>query len=524
MKKSSLILSAAIAAIMSAQVVSADPLNIGVVNNTGVPFTYQADGSKIDPAGHVHCTKGLCNSTTPNGAQMWFGWTGAWGNHDWVALNYANKEQEIGFNLSVNTVYPDTTYMQVSLSPWEGNFLKCYLNDHVPPNVKVKVASGSKITITCPPNPGPFANTPASAPATENGKPVIFHTHNDSMLDQDNKPVLLRGVVRASLEWAKYGQNLSDQDIANMHTLWSANTIRIDLNQDYWLSSAPETTPGSYKQIVDAMIYEATKNNMAVILDLHWVNGKQDILGDEKSLDFWKSVATKYKNYGTVMFELYNEPFQGGKMTNDFWMNGGKPSTSGDTYVGYQQLYNAVRSTGAQNIVIVNGKNYGFDLSWVNANTGIGIIKDAEGNPGKNIVYGAHPYQSKFTGYPNIEYSDFKTQFDKNFEGIKGQYPIIFTEFGDNDPNDYPTGYNTIYKDVLQYADENQINYTAFNWFVASQYTPVSMPTLISDWDKPTCVNGGCLIQPDMTKIHPGTSFSFDQSLSGKVLTSPNHS
>lgn len=63
-----------------------------------------------------------------------------------------------------------------------------------------------------------------------------------------------------------------------------------------------------------------------------------------------------------VIFELYNEPYQIEEAT---WLHGN------GICVGYQQMYDEVRATGANNLVIVNGLDYGYDLHFVNDTFGM---------------------------------------------------------------------------------------------------------------------------------------------------------
>ena len=71
-----------------------------------------------------------------------------------------------------------------------------------------------------------------------------------------------------------------------------------------------------------------------------------------------------------------------------------------------------VRVTGANNVVIVSGNNYAYDLS--------GIPNYAL--TGYNIVYNTHPYD-----FPSKQPSDW----DSNLANLIGNYPIMATEFGD---------------------------------------------------------------------------------------------
>ena len=138
--------------------------------------------------------------------------------------------------------------------------------------------------------------------------------------------VVLKGLARPSLEWNVNGQYLSASDIKTMRT-WGANVIRVSLNQAFWLGSAPRESFGSYKQIVDAIIYYAIEQKMAVILDLHILKSTpgraiQENMANQDSIGFWRDVARTYASFGTILFELYNEPNQ---VTHEQWLSGGGP-------------------------------------------------------------------------------------------------------------------------------------------------------------------------------------------------------
>jgi len=107
----------------------------------------------------------------------------------------------------------------------------------------------------------------------------------------------------------------------------------------------------------------------------------------DHSIAFWTSVANTYKSNSNVMFELYNEPFFYALVSpTDEWkalMNGATlsyfPATSGTsnykningnwTSVGMQQMLDAIRATGATNVVLIGGTEFGNNLSGWLANT-----------------------------------------------------------------------------------------------------------------------------------------------------------
>lgn len=335
---------------------------------------------------------------------------------------------------------------------------------------------------------GPFPNAPPATPAVYPGtsQPIILQVVGDQIMDDQGTPITLKGIVRPSLEWSATGQYLSTQDLSNIAN-WSSggttahsNVIRLDMYQGYWLTSGPVTEMGSYKQIINAIVYYATQLGMAVILDLHWVeSGYQSPMANQDSITFWQQVATDYASFGTVLFELYNEPYG---ITSDVWLNGDS------TYTGYQQLYDAVRGTGAQNICIVGGLDYAYDLSFVSPSFCVN---------GTNIVYCSHPYNTK--GQPG--YTGEGGTFQQNYQGILGNYPLIFTEFGCNSGSYYPNGYDQIYSNILAFVNANNVHYSGFAWWVQSG--DPQFPCLIQDWEG-TALYGGVNVHDDIVQ-NPGT-------------------
>ena len=140
---------------------------------------------------------------------------------------------------------------------------------------------------------------------------------------------------------------------------WNANVVRIALNQDFWLADSPIADP-DYPATVDAAVKWAEQAGMDVILDLHWSDAGvlgscksscQQVMADTNSITFWSQVAATYKNDGRVLFELYNEPHD---VPWNVWKSGGH-DRGGWTVAGMQQLYDAVRGAGADNLVVIGG-------------------------------------------------------------------------------------------------------------------------------------------------------------------------
>ncbi|OGT64254.1 MAG: hypothetical protein A3J38_07305 [Gammaproteobacteria bacterium RIFCSPHIGHO2_12_FULL_45_9] len=338
---------------------------------------------------------------------------------------------------------------------------------------------------------GPFQDAPLAQPAVYPGttRKIMLSVQGNRIMNDRGQTVILKGVARPSLEWNSQGQYFSIADIQNMKK-WGANAIRISLKQQRWFESDSITTIGSYKQIIDAIIYYAIKEGMAVILDLHWTTAdSQTPMANRDSIRFWTEVASQYKDFGTVLFELFNEPCCTIDNQLNVWLKGDAQ------YAGFQELYDAVRTTGAQNICLVSGRRYGFDLSFITQTDKTYAVQ------GTNIAYDVHPYSLSMPSDQRTA-EQLIAATEKSLDGILGTYPVIMTEFGDNNKSDYPTGYLPFYRELLDFINQHQIGYTAWAWWV--QADNPAFPTMVSDWNG-TPMNGGILIQQDMSTDHPPT-------------------
>lgn len=296
----------------------------------------------------------------------------------------------------------------------------------------------------------PGAGGNAAPPTPQPTAPGGYYVSGASIYAADGTRHAFHGLDRPSLEWNSSGENLSESDYQAMAT-WGANVVRISMNQTYWLQG------GDYQATVDQQVQWIEASGMDVILDLHWSDRAQGAqpgqqrMADENSRTFWSQVAEKYKGDGRVQFELYNEPHD---VSWEVWLNGGA-SGDGFTVVGMQGLYDAVRATGANNLVIVGGLDHAYDLKGVPSHR----VK------GYNIAYASHPYD-----FPNKQPANWR----QDWGFMASTDPVVLTEFGDISGN-CDTSY---YSQLIQYADSVGASWTGWAWYVAD----CKFPSLIDDW------------------------------------------
>jgi endoglucanase len=320
--------------------------------------------------------------------------------------------------------------------------------------------------------PSGDGRTGCAAAPTVPVAPGGYYVNGNTVCTVDGRPHLFHGVARPSLEWSSGGEGLLAADFQRMAS-WKANVVRVPLNQDFWLAASPLHDP-NYPLLVDQVVKWAEAAGMDVILDLHWsdagtlgqcpgTNGCQQKMADRNSVTFWSEVASRYAGDGRVMFELYNEPHD---VTWDVWLAGGY---TGDGYqaAGMQKLYDTVRSAGADNLVIIGGLDWAYDLSGVPEHRVVGY----------NIAYATHPYASSG--------SERRSRFwDIYWGGLTATDPVIVTEFGDTRTcaDDYA-------REVLDYADAHAAGWTAWAWFPRG----CDFPSLLTDWKATPSVLGASI-------------------------------
>ena len=323
---------------------------------------------------------------------------------------------------------------------------------------------------------------------------VPLHVVGNQLKDSSNKTVILRGVNVISLEWRADVDNGADnvlQAVQLAHQ-WQSNVIRLPVNEDFWFGfNEDSTTPladddgSAYRQFVDQVISTAAADDMYVVLDLHWsdmgvrgaYNG-QHYMPDANSTVFWQNAAARYANNPAVLFDPYNEPALGLDQPTDadfaVWRDGGTisepdPTNPNNTITyqspGMQALINTIRATGADNIVVPEGLNWGSDLTGVL--TGYGLT-----DPAGEIMYQSHLYPNKLATASVLN----------SVLTVGQQYPIYAGEWGDGgvvgqpDPNAEASNQST-----LAFLDSHQYSWTAwaFSPDLGQGYD------LITDWNTP---------------------------------------
>lgn len=319
--------------------------------------------------------------------------------------------------------------------------------------------------------------------------PLQLHVDGNKIKDSNNNIVRLQGANIPSLEWHNNGENIVNSQ-THLRDVWKANFIRFPLSQDRWFGHAPGQTDGgaAYRAVVDGIVSRASTGNYYVLLDLHWSNKGvwganigQAVMPDNNSVTFWTNCATRYKNNPAVLFDLYNEPHPG---SWSVWRDGGTVTDSGLTYdsPGMQGLLNAVRATGANNVVVAGGRAYAYDLTGIM--NGYALTDTANG---RGVVYAAHVYP-------------WKTDRDAKVTVAASAHPILIGECG-ADTDQTPAGGGPVLdtQGVINWSNNHiaWMNTHGYHW-TGWSFHRTAGPAMISDFTNYTPTTWGQIAKNQM--------------------------
>ncbi|HEV2028878.1 MAG TPA: cellulase family glycosylhydrolase [Candidatus Dormibacteraeota bacterium] len=328
-----------------------------------------------------------------------------------------------------------------------------------------------------------------------------LHVKGTSLVDGSGKPVVLHGVNISGTEfacaqggdsgnvgWSIFGGQPEDTPgtIAAMQK-WHVNVVRVPLNEDCWLGLNginPAYGGAAYRATIINFVQHLSSSGMYVIVDLHWnAPGNAVALSQQPMPDldhspaFWNSVARQFASELNVVFDLYNEPFLYGSYfesgRQDAWscwlsgcalnqyLSGGQPYTKAQHWqaAGMQQLIDAVRSTGASNVVIANG------LNWANDDSG--WLAHRPHDPTGNLAAGWHEYGG--------EQCAAIACWAQTIAPIAQTVPVVVGETGDHTGSDCTLANLPTF---LPWVDSHGISYLAWT------FNPwgYNHDVLIKDW------------------------------------------
>ena len=335
----------------------------------------------------------------------------------------------------------------------------------------------------------PFAGLPAAK---------ALHVEGNQLKDASGNTVRLLGINRAGSEYmcspptqggTTFDGSTGPSSITAMLT-WNINTVRLPLNEHCWLGiNNTLISADEYRSSIIDYAVRLHQKGLYVVLDLHWsAPGTTTIMGGnsgnqlvtmafaDHAIDFWTSVATTFKTDPMAVFDLFNEPildandrFGNGPVGDPWgcWLNG--CSVSKGRTAGMQQMLDAVRATGAKQVVVVGGIDWAHKMDqW---------LQHKPSDPMGNLMAAFHVYQ------PPLSNCSDTGCWNSALAAVAENVPVLTGEMGEQDcGHGFIDGY-------MSWADSKGISYLGWAWNVQNCN---SFPALITATDgTPTAFGQG---------------------------------
>jgi hypothetical protein len=322
---------------------------------------------------------------------------------------------------------------------------------------------------------------------TSTGTAPKLHVDGNKLVDAAGNTVRLRGANRSGGEFmCVQGRGIWDGpvDDASISTMasWNIKAVRIPLNEECWLGLSnidPQYGGTTYQNEVKGFVSRLEAHGITPIVEMHWNQGtytgpssgcsdvhatcQKPMPDAQYAPSFWSGVAGAFKSDTAVVFDLFNEPYPEratGSETSGWtcWRDGGTCAGIPYQVAGFQSLVNAVRATGATNVILLGGLAYSNDLTqW---------LQYEPTDPTHNLAAFAHLY--------NFNTCSNTSCYDSQLAPVAAQVPLTLSEIGEND-----CGHGFI-DTVMNWADAHGVGYLGWTW---NAWDCSSGPSLISDYN-----------------------------------------
>ncbi len=250
------------------------------------------------------------------------------------------------------------------------------------------------------------------------------------LLDEKGNSIVLRGV---SLGWHNWwSEYFNKETVAWLNTDWDANIVRaaIGVDPEGAFLDDPQKAMSCLYNVIDAAI----SNGMYVIVDWH-----SHTVKEKEAKEFFIQVASKYKGYPNIIYEIFNEP----------------EKQSWEEVKAYsEELIKTIRQIDERNIILVGCPNWDQDIHLVADNPIRGY---------DNIMYTVHFYAATHKQWLR----------DRANIALSKDIPVFISECASMEATgDGPIDHES-WKEWLNWMEENQISW--ITWSVSSKDETCSM-------------------------------------------------
>ena len=251
----------------------------------------------------------------------------------------------------------------------------------------------------------------------------------NQLLDANNHVLHLHGVNYLGTEYAciqGWGifDGPSDDAMVQVLANWHVNVVHMGLNEDCVLGIngvQSQYAGANYLNAIAAFVNRLHAHGIYAEISLMWAApGSQQALDHPAILDqdhspaALQAIGNAFKNDPSTFIGLQSEPHD---ISWACWRNGGSSCSVGYTALGMQGALNAVRSSGATNVVTASG------IDWANNLTGWLVNKPSDSTG--QLVAEQHVY--------NFNTCGTVTCFTSQVTPVAAVVPVVWGEYGEDD-------------------------------------------------------------------------------------------
>jgi hypothetical protein len=231
--------------------------------------------------------------------------------------------------------------------------------------------------------------------------------------------------------------------------------------------------------------------------------GQPELLDADHGTAALQTMANAFKNDPNTILGITEEPHN---VSWACWLNGGSSCSLGYTALGMQGAVNAIRSTGAQNVIEVSGRDYANDLSqWL-------TYKPSD--PLGQLVAQGDFYGNNTCGTP--------TCFDSTIAPVAAKMPVIMGEIGETYDDSSSGTSNT--QAIVGWDEGHGVSYAAWTWDTWG--TPLSLisnyngtpANAYGTWIRNHYLNLGATAPPPVHRSAQPTDFNGDGKADATVF------
>jgi hypothetical protein len=303
------------------------------------------------------------------------------------------------------------------------------------------------------------AATAAVEPSDPGPQPTGgLRVSGNRLLDEAGNPVQLHGVNYPGTEyaciqgWGIFDGPSDDAMVAAMRS-WNSNVVHIGLNEDCILgiNGVPGQYAGAnYMNAIVGFVNRLHAHGMYAEVSLMWAApGNQEATDHPPILDAdhapaaLRAIANAFKGDPMTIIGLQSEPHE---ISYACWKNGGSSCDVGYQALGMQGALDAVRGTGATNVVTASGIDYANNLT--------GWLQNKPDDPLGQLMAEAHVYGGNVCSTASC--------LDSQMGPVAAQVPLVFGETGqDYSAGDCGSGKVAA---IIDWADAHNVGYEAWQW------------------------------------------------------------